>query len=137
MTASTLTAPTTYVSSRGVWSIAAKHTRSDGGLDVVLAFRPNTPALNRRLYGFRYTPVAGWRQVLLAHPYTVPGAVRGLADGTDTRAIAYRALVPLLDAAAGLDDHPALPAAHQQTDDPDPDAAYKAGLEDVLTGETA
>jgi hypothetical protein len=106
-------APVTLDTSRGRWTIAAKHTAPDGDIDVVLAFRPHACPAKRCLYGYRHTAVTGWRQVAGGFGYWVGPAVRAIAAESETWPIAHAALLPLLAVASELPDQPATPGGDQ------------------------
>jgi hypothetical protein len=95
----------THVTPRGIWSIAAKHARPGGDIDVILKF---TAASNKvgRHYGYRYDAgAARWTQ-LAGTWLERRDAIHAVARETRAQVLAYRDLVPLLCIAAALTDFP-------------------------------
>ncbi|MBG0828498.1 hypothetical protein HS041_12040 [Planomonospora sp. ID67723] len=95
----------TLTTPRGVWSIAAKHTRPGGDVDVVLVFRPTGNVAGTH-FGYRYDRASDrWTQVLGAW-LARHDAVREVAKRTRVQVLVYRDLVPLLCIAATVTDFP-------------------------------
>lgn len=87
----------------GFWSIAAKHTRPGGDVDVILT-RRQKGAPGASLFAFRRDE-GEWIQ--LAGAWTdLDAAVEEAARTTARQVFAARYLIPLLDAAAEMPDIP-------------------------------
>jgi excisionase family DNA binding protein len=85
----------------GRWTIAAKHTRAGGDVDVVLARRP-PGALEAAHYAFRRDE-GEWTQ--LAGAWTdIAAAIKEAARTLDRQVFTATYVIPLLNVAAGLDD---------------------------------